>query len=168
MQAIGRESLIDTAKRLLENGTVDRVLGWKRGEFAYDVTPALFTSAEAMAQDFVWNDFCGANFSKYLVKETAKGDGKVLVFLKPCDTYSFNQLLTEHRFDREKVYAVGIPCEGMLDAGKLRAAADGIAAVQTEGDTVTVETLYDGTRTFPRETMLPDRCVHCKSKKHVA
>ena len=168
MQAIGRESLIDTAKRLLENGTVDRVLGWKRGEFAYDVTPALFTSAEAMAQDFVWNDFCGANFSKYLVKETAKGDGKVLVFLKPCDTYSFNQLLTEHRFDREKVYAVGIPCEGMLDAGKLRAAADGIAAVQTEGDTVTVETLYDGTRTFPRETMLPDRCVHCKSKIHVA
>ena len=67
MQAIGRESLIYTAKRLLENGTVDRVLGWKRGEFAYDVTPALFTSAEAMAQDFVWNDFCGANFSKYLV-----------------------------------------------------------------------------------------------------
>jgi hypothetical protein len=60
-----------------------------------------------MKKDFTYGDFAGANFSKYLVKETKKGDGKVLVFLKPCDTYSFNQLLTEHRFDREKVYAVG-------------------------------------------------------------
>ena len=44
----------------------------------------------------------------------------MLVFLKPCDTYSFNQLLTEHRFDREKVYAVGIPCNGMADTEKLK------------------------------------------------
>jgi len=47
--------------------------------------------------------------------------------LKPCDSYSFNQLLTEHRFDREKVYAVGIPCEGMADINKVRQAVDGIA-----------------------------------------
>lgn len=37
------------------------------------------------------------------------------MFLKPCDTYSFNQLLTEHRFDRNKVYVVGVPCEGMVN-----------------------------------------------------
>ena len=73
-----------------------------------------------MNKDFIWDDFCGANFSKYLLKETAKTEKKVLVFLKPCDTYSFNQLLTEHRFDREKVYAVGIPCNGMADPKKLK------------------------------------------------
>ena len=32
------------AIELLENGTVDRVLGWKAGEFFYDLTPAVFTS----------------------------------------------------------------------------------------------------------------------------
>ena len=34
------------AIELLENGTVDRVLGWKAGEFFYDLTPAVFTSRE--------------------------------------------------------------------------------------------------------------------------
>ena len=165
MQEVNK--LVERASALLADGTVDRVLGWKTGEFGYDVTPAVFRSAQELEQSFVWNDFCGANFSKYLVKETL-GEGKVLVFLKPCDTYSFNQLLTEHRFDREKVYAIGVPCDGMLDGGKLRDRAGELASFAVEGDTVTVETLYDGTLTLPRAELLPDRCVNCKSKKHVA
>lgn len=165
MQEVNK--LVERASALLADGTVDRVLGWKAGEFGYDVTPAVFRSAQELEQSFVWNDFCGANFSKYLVKETL-GEGKVLVFLKPCDTYSFNQLLTEHRFDREKVYAIGVPCDGMLDGGKLRDRAGELASFDVEGDTVTVETLYDGTLTLPRAELLPDRCVNCKSKKHVA
>ena len=104
MQEITRDALVAKASALLSEGTVGRVLGWKRGEFDYDVTPYVFSSAEELGRDFVWNDFCGANFSKYLIKETAKAEEKVLVFLKPCDTYSFNQLLTEKRFDREKCY----------------------------------------------------------------
>ena len=165
MQEVNK--LVERASALLADGTVDRVLGWKAGEFGYDVTPAVFCSAQELEQSFVWNDFCGANFSKYLVKETL-GEGKVLVFLKPCDTYSFNQLLTEHRFDREKVYAIGVPCDGMLDGSKLRDRAGELASFAVEGDTVTVETLYDGTLTLPRAELLPDRCVNCKSKKHVA
>ena len=168
MQEIKREILVSKASELLENGTVDRVLGWRTGEFDYDVTPAVFGSAAELESGFVWNSFCGANFSKYLIRETGKSESKVLVFLKPCDTYSFNQLLTEHRFDREKVYAVGVPCDGMLDTGKIRDCADGIAAVRENDGKIEVETLYDGTLTFEREALLPDRCVNCKSKKHVA
>lgn len=169
MQEVKREVLVSKASELLKNGTVDRVLGWKAGEFDYDITPAVFHTSEELEQDFVWNDFCGANFSKYLVSETGKSENKILVFLKPCDTYSFNQLLTEHRFDREKVYAVGVGCNGMLDVAKLRSSADGILRVNTEDpDKVAVETLYDGTVTLDRAELLPDRCVNCKSRKHVA
>lgn len=169
MQEVKREVLVSKASELLKNGTVDRVLGWKAGEFDYDITPAVFHTSEELEQDFVWNDFCGANFSKYLVSETGKSENKILVFLKPCDTYSFNQLLTEHRFDREKVYAVGVGCNGMLDVAKLRSGAEGILRVNTEDpDKVAVETLYDGTVTLDRAELLPDRCVNCKSRKHVA
>lgn len=169
MQEVKREVLVSKASELLKNGTVDRVLGWKAGEFDYDITPAVFHTSEELEQDFVWNDFCGANFSKYLASETGKSENKILVFLKPCDTYSFNQLLTEHRFDREKVYAVGVGCNGMLDVAKLRSSADGILRVNTEDpDKVAVETLYDGTVTLDRAELLPDRCVNCKSRKHVA
>ena len=168
MQEINRAALVKRASELLSDGTADRVLGWKAGELDYDITPAVFNSSEELEKDFVWGDFCGANFSKYLIKETQKGEGKVLVFLKPCDTYSFNQLLTEHRFDREKVYAVGIPCDGMLDVTKIKSLADGISSVKSEGNTVKIETLYDGTISEKRDYLLSDRCVHCKSKKHVS
>ena len=168
MQRINRDILVQKAKELLENGTVDRVLGWKEGEFAYDVTPAVFRSADEL-DSFVYNDFCGANFSKYLVKETKKGEGRVLVFLKPCDTYSFNQLLTEHRFDREKVYVVGIPCDGMLSVNNIKAkAGDGILGITSNGDSVEVETLYNGKVTVSYIDALAERCAVCKSKKHVA
>ena len=104
------------AKELLESGKVNRVLGWTKGEFCYDVSPCVFNSVEEL-KGFVYNGFCGANLSKYLINESKK-EGKILVFLKPCDTYSFNQLIKEHRIKRENVYVVGIECQGKFDIEK--------------------------------------------------
>lgn len=115
MQTVSRDLLVNKAVALLNNGTVQIVVGWRKGLFDYDITPAVFRTEDDIKKNFEWNDHCGANLSKYLIKLTRKTEGKILVFLKPCDTYSFNQLLTEHRFDREKVYVVGVQCDGMLD-----------------------------------------------------
>lgn len=170
MQTITREQLIDKAVSLLNAGTVSCVMGWTKGEFDYDITPAIFESVEELQNNFIWNDFCGANFSKYLVSKTAKLDGKILVFLKPCDTYSFNQLLTEHRFDREKVYAVGIPCGGMADISKVKAeCGEGIASISCDKDRILVSTIYDDEPiAVSTQNVLAERCINCKSKKHVA
>lgn len=168
MQEIKREALVSKALELLSNNTVDRVLGWKRGEFDYDITPAVFVDEEDIKRNFVWNSFCGANFSKYLIKETAGSDKKVLVFLKPCDTYSFNQLLTEHRFNREMVYVVGVGCNGMIDVNRIKNSAEGISSIKEEQGKVIVDTLYDNSKSFDFSEVLPDRCINCKSKKHVA
>ena len=169
MQKISREQLIEKATELMNNGTVSAVFGWQKGEFDYDITPALFESEAELKENFVWNDFCGANFSKYLVNRTKKIEGKVLVFLKSCDTYSFNQLLTEHRFDREKVYAVGIPCDGMVDIEKIKEECpDAISSIDTTGEKVAVNTIYGDKKEIAKETVLAERCANCKSKKHVA
>ena len=50
--------------------------------------------------------------------QASKLEGKTLVFLKPCDTYSFNQLLKERRVDREESYIIGVGCKGKLDIEK--------------------------------------------------
>ncbi len=170
MQKITENTLVERAIELLADGTVSRVLGWKRGEFAYDVTPAVFANAEDLKANFVYDGFCGANFSKYLIAETRKAEGKVLVFLKPCDTYSFNQLLTEHRFDREKVYAIGIPCNGKVDIARVKAiAGDGISGIKFSGDRLEVSTVYaDAPVEIAKQDVLLERCTVCKSKKHVA
>ena len=169
MQAIKREQLVEKAVSLLANGTVSCVLGWQKGEFDYDVTPTVFKSEQEIKEGFVWNDFCGANFSKYLVTKAGKCEGKILIFLKPCDTYSFNQLLTEHRFDREKVYAVGVPCEGMADIAKVKAiVGEGISSIEC-GEKMAVSTIYgDQPVMISAEDVLAERCINCKSKKHVA
>ncbi|MBR2901358.1 MAG: 4Fe-4S dicluster domain-containing protein [Clostridia bacterium] len=170
MQKITRDVLVSKAISLLEDGNVSHVLGWRKGEFDYDITPSVFSEKEDIENNFVWNDFCGANFSKYLVQKTRKLEGKILVFLKPCDTYSFNQLLTEHRFDRDNVYAVGIPCEGMADISKVKKiCGEGISSIDFDGDNILVNTVYeDAPIVIDAKSVLSERCINCKSKKHVA
>lgn len=102
----------ERCQQLLESGAADRVLGWETGLFAEDVSPAVFHQEEI--HSLVYNEHCGSNLSKYLVQESSKG-GKVIVLLKPCDTYSLNQLLMEHRVKREHIYVIGVPCGGMKD-----------------------------------------------------
>ena len=169
MQKITETQLLKKAVECLKSGTVSCVLGWQKGDFGYDVTPALFKTEEALRAGFVYGDFCGINFSKYLVTKAREAEGKILVFLKPCDTYSFNQLLTEHRFDREKVYAIGIPCEGMVDIGRVKAICpDAIASIESGETELLVHTIYDEIVTIPYSDVLLEKCVSCKSKKHVA
>ncbi len=162
-----QSKMINKAIELLQNGTVDRVIGWKIGDVCYDVTPAVFNSAEEIQKDFVFNDFCGANLSKYLIKESRKG-GKILAFLKPCDTYSFNQLVKEHRIIRENVYVVGVQCDGMALPEYLRNKADSaILSVSSDGKTINVETV-SGSISVEKNEILAERCACCKSKKLVA
>ena len=159
-------TLIDRAKSLLVDGTVIRVIGWKKGESDWDITPAVFTTPNELDAGFVYDDFCGTNLSKYLVPQSRK-EGKILVFLKPCDTYSFNQLLKEHRILRENVYVIGIPCEGKIDPEAVQAQGiDGITSMTSDGITVTVQTLY-GEKTIAKDSVLAERCRNCKSRKHV-
>lgn len=156
----------EKALQLLTEGTVTRVLGWKTGEFFYDLTPAVFETVQEVDRDFVFSDFCGANLSKYLIAESRK-DGKIAVFLKPCDSYSFQQLWKEHRIVRENVYVIGVACDGMCDAQALRAlGAVGLRSVKSEGDTLITETLY-GEKRFARKDTLLGKCRTCKSKKIV-
>ena len=63
-----QEQLIKRAKELLADGTVQKVVGWQKGLFDEDVTPAVFASAEELDKGFVFNKYCAANLSKYLVK----------------------------------------------------------------------------------------------------
>ncbi len=137
-----QDKLIARAKELLAEGKVQKVVGWKKGLFDDDITPGVFTSAEELDKDFVFNKYCKANLSKYLVKITkdieiqkstvrmnntmakqrdSNAEDKpipqavVLVFLKPNDSYSFTQLLKENRITRNDVYAIGVPCQDTLD-----------------------------------------------------
>lgn len=155
----------DKAEKLLADGTVNRVLGWKAGEFFYDPTPAVFRGIDTL-EGLVYDSFCAGNLSKYLIDESKK-EGKILVLLKPCDTYSFNQLIREHRIDRNNIYALGIECKGKLDINKIKALGiKGIEKIEENGDTLKISTIY-GEKACKREEVLLDKCLSCKGKQHM-
>ena len=124
------DAVLTRAKELLSNGTVNRVIGWEKGLFEDDQTPRVFTSVEELDKDFIYNDYSVATVSKYLIKETKK-EGKILAFLKANDTYSFNQLVKEHRVNRENVYIVAVPSNGEAQKGKIHVVYDEI--MDTDG-----------------------------------
>lgn len=147
----------------MNEGVADRVLGWEAGEAFYDRTPAFFTADNL--DHLKYDSFCGSNVSKYLVAEMPK-EGKILALIKPCDSYSLNQLCTEHRIDRDRVYALGVGCKGKIDVDKLRAmGVRGILDVVEDGDMLKVSTMY-GEKTVSRKDALLDKCLSCKGKEH--
>ena len=163
------QELIKRITELLESGEVQRVVGWKKGDLGYNPEPAYFESAEAL-KDFVYDGFCGANLSKYMIK-ACELEGKSLVLLKPCDTYSFNQLIKEHRISKDKIYVIGVGCKGKLDIEKIKAMGiKGITAISgveiTDAcDTITIETVY-GDKTVAYKDAMLERCHVCKGKEH--
>lgn len=149
-----------TAKRALESGEVDKVLGWERGDLWWDSYPSFISKPEE-ADTLVWNSFCVNNLSKFLIEEL-QGSSKVGVFVKGCDSTSFNQLLKDNRVDRERVVLYGVPCEGMVDPEKVREEGidRGVIDVNRSGERI-VFTTREGERTLPSHRVEYDKCLTC-------
>ncbi len=158
------QRLIARAKELMSDNTVARVLAWKKGDLPYDREVAFFDTVESL-DNLVYDDFCAANLSKYMI-EASKLEGKTLVCLKPCDSFSFNQLVAEHRIDRDKAYIIGVGCRGKLSENKLRENdIKGILDIEVCGDTLNVSTLY-GDKTIAYADAMLSRCHVCRGKTH--
>lgn len=154
----------DKARDLLASEQVIRVIAWQRGEMFYDNEPSYFSKAEEL-DALVYNAFCASNLSKYLIANTKK-DEKTAVFLKPCDTYSLNQLIKDRRVKREQVLVIGIPCAGMVDINKVKAQGlKGITSITEDGDSLKVETAY-GTKQVTRTDILLNKCLACKGSAY--
>lgn len=157
------QKMIQRATQLLQNGEVARVIGWKKGDFFFDPSPASFESVAELSE-FVYNWFCGANLSKYLIEQSKK-EGKTAVFLKPCDTYSFNQLVKEHRIKRENVYVIAVECQAKLDIEKIKEKGISmIESVEVQDKEVKVTTAY-GVETLYKPDVILTKCTTC-TKTH--
>lgn len=80
MQQITQDYLANKAKELLNSGICSRAFGWKRGEFDYDLTPAVFTTAEQIDRDFVYNGFAPQTSQNTLLTKRAGTPAKLRFF----------------------------------------------------------------------------------------
>ena len=145
----------------LREGQADRVLGWKKGELPGMREPAFFHTEKEL-EELVYDRFCGPNLSKFLIAAGEK-PGVTAVLVKPCDSYSLNELIRENRVRREQVRILGVPCKGNVDPRALE--GKGVLAVREEEEQLMLSTLY-GEEILPLSQVLLERCRVCRGKKH--
>jgi formate dehydrogenase (coenzyme F420) beta subunit len=139
------EQIRAKARELLESKQVQCVIGYEAGSRG-QVRPAFIYQA-ADVDRLVWNQGCTHNLTLYLhdkKKPAKKGEQPphVAVVVKPCDSRDLNVLLAEIQIERERVYVIGVACDGILQGAGF--------AKQGSG----------GTPTPP----LQERCLRCSER----
>lgn len=126
----------EKAKELLSRKDVDLVIGFGRGTLPLRATP-LFAKTPEEAEELIWNSFCAANLATYLHKLSRF---KVGLVVKGCDSRSVVALLRERRFEPERLFLIGVPCQRMVDRRKVQRVAPGeILDAREQGDRIIVK-----------------------------
>ena len=111
-----QEQIRAKAKELLEN-KVQCVIGYEMGSRG-QVRPAFIYEADDVDR-LVWNQGCTHNLTTYLrdqQKAARKGEQppRVAIVVKPCDSRDLNVLISKSQIERERVYVIGVACDGIL------------------------------------------------------
>lgn len=106
------QALREKARALLENGTVEMVVGYGKGSLPGKMR-AVFITDPAQVDQLVWNADCHQNLSVYLTRDPVKTRGKVALVAKACDIKNVVGLIQENQIAREKVFLIGMACRGV-------------------------------------------------------
>lgn len=154
------QRLRSEVKALLEQGKIDRVIGFEPGSLKFTTTP-LITSEKDDVDRLVINPFIVNNLSAYLTGAS----GRVGIVAKGCDSRSIVSLIQDNKVLRENVVIIGIPCSGVIDLTKVERLAgkdrDELDDIVRQGDKITV-TVDGKKKEFPAREVLFDNCLGCE------
>lgn len=150
------DKIREIAKTLLTEKTVDMVIGFRKGTIPLMNEPQVVTRPED-ADTLTWDSNCGINLANYLVNRK----GKIGIVAKGCDSRNIVTHIIENKIERDRLYIIGVPCQGMVDRRAIaeRFEAEIETAVE-EGDRITVA--GGGKETvFKRADVLQRNCAIC-------
>ncbi|MEE8391047.1 MAG: 4Fe-4S dicluster domain-containing protein [Anaerolineae bacterium] len=115
------QALRDQARQLLDSGQVDCVIGYEASPRG-GARPA-FVRDPAEADRLIWSAACIHNLVTYLhdnkhPRRRGEEPPRVAVVVKPCDSRAVNVLLAEQQIERERIFVIGVTCEGMQVEGE--------------------------------------------------
>ena len=101
------EALQQTARKLLESGTVRVVIGYTAGSDA-ERARALFVRNGEQAQQLIWDDRCRQNLAAYLIKPEVKALGKPALVARTATLRTLLQYAVENQLADEAVLALAV------------------------------------------------------------
>lgn len=100
----------EISERLLNDGTVECVVGFRKGTVALTNEPCMITKASD-AKELVWDENCRLNLANYITGRTEK----IAIIAKGCDSRNIVNHIIENKISREQLVIIGVPCKGMVD-----------------------------------------------------
>ena len=153
-----KEKITSEIKRLLDEGLVDVVIGFKKEESPLRPQPAFFRKVEDLAE-LEYNGLCQNNLANYLTRYPQ--DTRIGIVVRGCENRSVNALVVEHQHARENLFLIGVPCQGIIDIKKIIAeVGEEVSEFSETGDEVTL-VARGKTHTFKRQDLLHDSCLRC-------
>jgi len=96
------DTIREIAKKILEEKTVDLIIGFKKGTLPLMTEPVLINDVEKTGQLY-WDSFCSMNLANYLPK---RGE-KIGIIAKGCDSRNIAVHIVENQIKREQIYIWG-------------------------------------------------------------
>jgi formate dehydrogenase subunit beta len=153
----------ETARKLLQDGTVDVFISYKKGTVPMMNEPVLISDPDKV-DVLYWDSFCGLNLCNYLTKRT----DRIGIVANGCNSRNVVTHITENQIKREQLYIVGLPCTGMIDHRAVQRAVGQkeILDVEEAGETFTVK--GNGIEeTFDKKKFLQNNCAVCTHRNPV-
>jgi coenzyme F420-reducing hydrogenase beta subunit len=154
------QELRKEARKLLDEGKVDHIVGFARGSLKFTATPLITREKEDVAS-LVINPFIVNNLAKFLTEVP----GRVGIVTKGCDSRSVVSLIQDNQVIREDVVIIGVPCSGLIDIAKVEKLVnkdrDEIDDITLQGEKVAV--IIGGQKTeLPTKEVLFEHCLGCE------
>ncbi len=115
-------------------------------------------------EQLVLNPLCHHNLVTFIKRNMPDPpDAKIGLCVKGCDSRTLVALLQEELVDKDKLYVVGVPCDGIVDRRKLeKMFSDEIVAIEfPERGKVVVTTRSGDKQEFAQEAVQLEACSRC-------
>jgi ferredoxin len=150
------EKIRDVSTRLLNEGQVDMVIGFRKGTLPMMNEPYI-ARTPAEVQNLVWDSNCGINLANYLTNRTEK----IGIVAKGCDSRNIVTHIIENKIKREQLTIIGVPCQGMVDKRRIRAMFDGEILDIIEDENNIMVKGRDFEKRLNKKDILQQNCALC-------
>jgi len=165
------QKIRDEASRALGRKDVKYLIGYQKGSYGFRVSPAFFQTKEEVER-LIFSPLCQVSLAPYLTLEEVlplpgeekQKASKVALLARGCDSRAINQILAEKGIPRDRLFIIGIPCEGVIDRRKIEARFPSVtepAEVREENGKYIIA-IGDQSHEVPKEELLADACKVCR------
>lgn len=158
------DKIKEISKRLLKEGKVDMVIGFRKGSVPLMNQP-MFAKNEGDVDSFVWDSNCGINLANYVTDRSEK----IGIVAKGCDSRNLVVHIIENKIKRDQLHIIGVPCKAMVDRHKIAAMMPGeIESIEENDADGTLTVTGSGfSETLNKADVLQENCSLCMHRNPV-